>query len=68
MPDYLTFTDATSLADLQTLAGESMGWQPLGEGAYLHHGGNGDPQVEQVLHVVGVPDIALIGLNMLLLT
>lgn len=68
MPDDLAFTEAESLADLQALAAESMGWQPLGEGMYLHHGGKGDPEVEQVLVVVGVPDIALTGFNVLLLT
>jgi len=56
--------DAQALADLQALAAESMGWQPLGEGVYLHHG---DPE-ENVIHVVGIPDTALAGLNVLLLT
>jgi len=56
--------DAQALADLQQLAAESMGWQPLGEGAYLHHG---DAE-ENVIHVVGIPDTALAGLNVLLLT
>ena len=56
--------NAEALADLQALAAESMGWQPLGEGAYLHHGG----AEENVIHVVGIPDIALSGLKLLLLT
>ena len=75
MPDYLTFAaadlpplDSASLAELQALAAEAMGWQPLGEGLYLHHGARGHPQDEQVLHGVGLPDIALTGLNVLLLT
>lgn len=75
LPAYLTFTDidltpldAASRADLQALAAEAMGWQPLGEGLYLHHGAKGNPQDDQVLHVVGLPDIVLTGLNVLLLT
>ena len=60
--------DVEALAELQALAAESMGWQPLGEGAYLHDGTKGDPEAEQVIHVVGIPDTALAGLNVLLLT
>jgi len=56
--------DAEALADLQQLAAESMGWQPLGEGAYLHQG-DGEANV---IHVVGIPDNALAGCNLLLLT
>jgi len=58
--------DAEALADLQALAAESMGWQPLGEGAYLHIGAKDDP--EQVIHVVGIPDAAWAGFDVLLLT
>ena len=71
MPIYLNFPDlppldATSLVELQALAAEAMGWQPLGEGVYLHHG---DPSGEEsVIEVVGLPDIALVGCNVLLLT
>jgi hypothetical protein len=75
MPDFLTISDlspvdAASLADMQSLAAESMGWQPLGEGAYLHHGAKDNPQAEAeaVIHVVGIPDTALAGLDVLLLT
>lgn len=60
MPDYLTFTDATSLADLQTLAGESMGWLPPG-GAYLHVGNPDAPVIE----VVGVAHESMAGNNAL---
>jgi hypothetical protein len=71
MPTYLSFPDlqpldAEALAELQALAAEAMGWQPLGEGVYLHHG---DPSGEvNVIEVVGLPDIALVGCNVLLLT
>lgn len=73
MATYLPFTSlglpplgAQALADLQALAAESMGWQPLGDGAYLHHG---DARSEEnIIHVVGIPDTTLAGLNVLLLT
>lgn len=72
MPDYLTFAaadlpplDSQSLAELQALAAEAMGWQPLGQGAYLHHG-DADGK-ENVIHVVGVPDSGMAGMNVLLL-
>lgn len=59
-------TDNENEAELQALAAESMGWQPLSEGVYVHHGdASGD---DNVIHVVGLPDIALAGLNVLLLT
>jgi hypothetical protein len=72
MPPYLTFCekhltslDAASQAEIQALAGEAMGWQPLGPGAYLRLG---DTEGEEnVIHVVGIPDTSLAGLNVLLL-
>jgi hypothetical protein len=54
--------------DLRVLAGESMGWQPLKGGAYIHQCGDFDSEAAQVVYVVGVPDIAFAGLNVLLLT
>ena len=72
IPTCLTFTDTalpsldtTSQADLQALAAEAIGWQPLGQGAYLHHGDA--EEAENVIHVVGVPDASMAGLNVLLL-
>ena len=71
MPAYLTFSDidltpldAAIQAELQALAAEAMGWQPLGQGAYLHHG-DADAQ-ENVIQVVGVPDASMAGMNVLL--
>jgi len=72
LPTYLTFSntdlappDTVALADLQALAAESMGWQPLGQGSYLHHG---DADGEQnVIQVVGVPDVSMAAMNVLLL-
>ena len=72
VPAYLTFSgtdlaplDATALAELQALAAEAMGWQPLAQGAYLHHG-DADEK-ENVIHVVGIPDAQMAGMNVLLL-
>lgn len=73
MPPYLTFCenrltslDTASQAEIRALAAEAMGWQPLGPGAYLHLG---DTEGEEnVIHVVGVPDTILAGLNVLLLS
>ena len=73
MPADLTFIhidpaplDAASRAELQALAAEAMGWQPLGQGAYLHLGDvDGE---ENIIQVVGVPDVQMSGFNVLLLT
>ena len=72
VPAYLAFCgtdlaplDATALAELQALAAEAMCWQSLGQGAYLHQGdANGE---ENVIQVVGVPDVGMAGMNVLLL-
>jgi hypothetical protein len=70
LTDYLNSLDlfnldGDSLAELQALKGEAIGWLPLGEGAYLHHG---DPKGEEsVIEVVGIPDASMAGMNVLLL-
>ena len=49
---------------LENLAAESIGWLPLGEGAYLHLG---KPEEEEiVITVVGVPEVGMVGMNVLL--
>ena len=49
---------------LENLAAESIGWLPLGEGAYLHLG---KPEEEEiVITVVGVPEVGMAGMNVLL--
>lgn len=72
LPAYLTFAntdlallDEAALAELQALAAEAMGWQPLGQGAYLYHGDA--EEAENVIEVVGVPDASMAGMNVLLL-
>lgn len=54
------------LREFAVIEAESIGWQPLGEGAYLHAGAS--EEEEPVITVVGVPDASMAGLNALLLT
>ena len=68
MHNPLTPEDAQFLA---AVAAESIGWLPLGQGAYLHLGRpavlhTNDPHA-MVIDVVGVPDVAMAGMNVLLL-
>jgi len=58
------FTDAELLAELAAIEAESIGWQPLGDGAYLHMGK--PDEEEMVITVVGVPDVSMAGMNVLL--
>lgn len=51
------------LSELAAIEAESIGWQPLGDNAYLHVG---DPDA-LVTDVVGVPDASMAGVNVLLL-
>ncbi len=54
-------------AELQELAGieaESIGWLPLGDGAYLHMGKPDEEEV--VITVTGVPEVGMAGMNVLL--
>ena len=65
----------TELQELRMLQAEALGWQPVAPGAYLHlaqpsaeGGATADAvQVVAVIDVVGVPDAAMAGLNVLLL-
>lgn len=51
-------------AELAAIEAESIGWQPLGDGAYLHVG---KPDEEAlVITVVGVPEVGMAGMNVLL--
>lgn len=47
------------LQELAAIEAESIGWLPLGDGAYLHVG---DPEGD-VITVVGVPDAGMAGMN-----
>ena len=71
----------TELQELRMPQAEALGWQPVAPGAYLHlaqpsaEGGaaaattatTDAAQVVAVIDVVGVPDAAMAGLNVLLL-
>lgn len=50
------------LQELATIEAESIGWLPLGDGAYLHVG---DPEAP-VITVVGVPEVGMAAMNVLL--
>ncbi len=54
----------TELAELDAIEAESIGWLPLGDGAYLHIGNPDEEEV--VITVVGVPDASMAGMNVLL--
>lgn len=56
----ITPEDAQFIAEV---AAESIGWQPLGEGAYLHVGHQEGEQ--PVIAVVGIPDAAMAGMHVL---
>ena len=47
------------LRELAAIEAESIGWLPLGDGAYLHVG---DPEGD-VITVVGVADAGMAGMN-----
>lgn len=50
--------------ELAAIEAESIGWQPLGDSAYLHLGKL--EEEEMVIAVVGVPDASMAGMNVLL--
>ena len=57
-------TEAELQAELAAIVAESIGWQPLGDGAYLHLG---KPEEEEiVITVVGAPDAGMAAMNVLL--
>jgi hypothetical protein len=59
--------------ELSQLAAESIGWQPLGQGAYLHISNAeallkaGSAEEPVVITVTGIPDANMAGMNVLLL-
>jgi len=50
-------------AELGAIKAESIGWLPLGDGAYLHLGKPYEEEV--VITVVGVADAGMAGINVL---
>lgn len=58
-------TEAELLSEMAVIQAESIGWQRLEAGVYLH---TGAPEEEElIVEVVGIPDIQMAGLNVLLL-
>lgn len=55
-------TKAELQAELAAIEAEAMGWQPLGDGAYLHVGDSD----ALVITVTGVPEVGQPGMNVLL--
>jgi hypothetical protein len=64
MEDALSILQSFA-AELEDLRAEAMGWIPLDNGAYIHQGGSSDR--DDVIEVVGLPDLKLVGMNVLLL-
>ena len=62
MSESLLLDLQAELVEIANIEAESIGWLPLGEGAYLHVG---DPEA-LVIEVVGVPDAGMAGMNVLL--
>ena len=52
------------MAELAAIEAESIGWQPMGDSAYLHLGKSEEEEI--VITVVGVPEEAMTGMNVLL--
>jgi hypothetical protein len=52
---------------LDAIKAESIGWLPLGQGVYFHHGDTQSAQEPIVIQVVGAPDASMAGMNVLLL-
>ncbi len=52
-------------AEFAAIEAEAIGWQPLGDGAYLHRG-NADEEAV-IITVVGIPDLTQAGQAVLLL-
>jgi len=60
----LTLLDLQAeLTELAAIAAESIGWLPVGDGAYLHLGKPYEEEV--VITVVGVADAGMAGINVL---
>ena len=62
LTDHLLRDLQVELQELAAIEAESIGWLPLGDGAYLHVG---DPEA-LVITVVGVPEVGMAGMNVLL--
>lgn len=57
--------EADFLSELEAIAAESMGWQPLAHGVYLHRGAPVGTQEDSVIEIVGIADASMAGANVL---
>jgi hypothetical protein len=62
-----TGDDTDWALELQAIRAESLGWLPLEDGAYLHHGLKTLPGEGSTIEVVGIPDTQMASMNVLLL-
>ena len=60
----LVLDQQAELQELVAIEAESIGWMPLGDGAYLHIGNLDEEEV--VITVTGVADAGMAGMNVLL--
>ena len=51
--------------ELKAIEAESMGWQPLGRGVYLHRGAQAGAEPDMTIEVVGIADTSMAGANVL---
>lgn len=51
--------------ELNAIQTESIGWLPLGQGAYLHKTAQFGGEQNSVIEVVGIADASMSGLNVL---
>lgn len=63
-----TALDADFSRELREIQAESIGWQPLYHGGYLHRGAPASTPTDLFIEVVGIADATMAGLNVLLLT
>jgi hypothetical protein len=64
--DHLLLDLHAELQELAAIKAESIGWLPLEQGVYLHHGDAQSAQEPIVIQVVGLPDVNMAGMNVLL--
>jgi len=62
LPEFDAIPFQQELKEIET---ESIGWLPLGPGAYLHRGAQADTPQDQVIEVVGLADASMAGANVL---
>ena len=59
------FNEAEFQHELNAIQAESLGWLPLGQGAYLHKAVQLSVEQDLVIDVVGIADANMAGLNVL---